>query len=52
MTAYHLQVRTNIRRFLEDATIDELYQEHELSVDMGDLFRAACVREMIQARSH
>ncbi len=41
------RIRANIRNFLLVATDAELRRELTLSIDRGDAFRAACVRELI-----
>ena len=47
MTHHERQIRQNIRAFLLTATLDELYAELQLSLDMNDAFRADCICELI-----
>ncbi len=44
---HHLRVRASIRNFLYAATLNELFQELEISKAKGDQFRAECIRELI-----
>ena len=44
------RIRSNIRKYLENATREDLFEEYQLSLDMGDVFRAGCVRELIMER--
>jgi hypothetical protein len=41
------QIRFNVRNFLCFATREELEKELSISEEMGDHFRAACIRELI-----
>jgi hypothetical protein len=47
MTAAQHSTRANIRNFLLTATMAELVREKQISLEGGDLFRAACVQELI-----
>lgn len=41
------RIRTVIRDFLLVATLEELRQEKQISLDLNDTFRAECVQELI-----
>jgi hypothetical protein len=41
------QIRMNVRNFLLPATLDESQKELEISLEKGDAFRAACIKEWI-----
>jgi len=48
MTDREKAIRRDIRAFLMVATMDELRRELQISLDKGDAFRAACIRELIE----
>lgn len=41
-------VRSSVRGLLLGATIDQMKRERQISIDLGDYFRAQCVEECIQ----
>lgn len=57
MTVEHLtpqqrQIRMNVRNFLMVATYEELAKEFALSVVRNDMFRAACISELIKEKAN
>ena len=47
MSSHQHNIRSAVRAFLLTATRDELWKEFEISRDMGNNFRAACIMEII-----
>lgn len=48
LTPAERQTRMNVRNFLLIATLAELVRELEISMERNDLFRARCIRELIE----